>query len=137
MKALGSACGVIITASHNPKEYNGFKAYNDLGGQVVDPWDAEIEAHMATLPVVPVPPVAPEAGSAPSPGVSKRLSGPGAGPAPGSQAVHPRPDPLHPLPRHGRGLRAGPVRAGRPAPHRQPQPGHPGRYLPHGTPAQP
>ncbi|MCC6513887.1 MAG: phospho-sugar mutase, partial [Geothrix sp.] len=46
MKALGSACGVIITASHNPKEYNGFKAYNDLGGQVVDPWDAEIEAHM-------------------------------------------------------------------------------------------
>ncbi len=59
MKALGSACGVIITASHNPKEYNGFKAYNDLGGQVVDPWDVEIEAHMATLPVVPVPPVAP------------------------------------------------------------------------------
>ena len=59
MKALGSACGVIITASHNPKEYNGFKAYNDLGGQVVDPWDAEIEAHMAALPVVPVPPVAP------------------------------------------------------------------------------
>ncbi len=60
MKALGSACGVIITASHNPKEYNGFKAYNDLGGQVVDPWDAEVEAHMASLPVVPVPPVAPE-----------------------------------------------------------------------------
>ena len=58
MKALGSACGVIITASHNPKEYNGFKAYNDLGGQVVDPWDAEIEAHMATLPVVPLPPLA-------------------------------------------------------------------------------
>jgi phosphomannomutase len=60
MKALGSACGVIITASHNPKEYNGFKAYNDQGGQVVDPWDAEIEAHMATLPVVPEPPVAPK-----------------------------------------------------------------------------
>ncbi len=60
MKALGSACGVIITASHNPKEYNGFKAYNDLGGQVVDPWDVEVEAHMATLPVVPVPPIAPE-----------------------------------------------------------------------------
>jgi len=60
MKALGSACGVIITASHNPKEYNGFKAYNDLGGQVVDPWDAEIEAHMAQLPVVPEPPKTPE-----------------------------------------------------------------------------
>ncbi len=60
MKALGSACGVIITASHNPKEYNGFKAYNDLGGQVVDPWDLEVEARMAKLPVVPLPPVAPE-----------------------------------------------------------------------------
>lgn len=60
MKALDSACGVIITASHNPKEYNGFKAYNDLGGQVVEPWDAEIEARMAALPVVPEPPVAPE-----------------------------------------------------------------------------
>jgi phosphoglucomutase len=60
MKALDSACGVIITASHNPKEYNGFKAYNDRGGQVVEPWDAEVEARMATLPVVPVPPVAPE-----------------------------------------------------------------------------
>jgi phosphomannomutase len=59
MKALGSGCGVIVTASHNPKEYNGYKAYNDLGGQVVAPWDAEIEAHMAALPLVPVPPVAP------------------------------------------------------------------------------
>ncbi len=59
MKVLESACGVIITASHNPKEYNGYKAYNDLGGQVVDPWDTEIEAHMAGLPVIPIPPVAP------------------------------------------------------------------------------
>ncbi len=67
MKALGSACGVIITASHNPKEYNGFKAYNDLGGQVVEPWDAEIEARMATLPVVPEPPVAPEGQISPIP----------------------------------------------------------------------
>jgi phosphomannomutase len=67
MKALGSACGVIITASHNPKEYNGYKAYNDLGGQVVDPWDAEIEAFMATLPVVPVPPVPPPGRISPIP----------------------------------------------------------------------
>jgi phosphomannomutase len=59
MKALESGCGVILTASHNPKEYNGYKAYNDLGGQVVEPWDAEIEAHMGTLPMVPAPPVAP------------------------------------------------------------------------------
>ncbi len=56
MKRLGAACGAIVTASHNPKEYNGFKAYNDLGGQVVDPWDVEIEAEMARLPLVPEPP---------------------------------------------------------------------------------
>ena len=67
MKALGSGCGAIVTASHNPKEYNGYKAYNDLGGQVVEPWDAEIEAHMATLPLVPVPPVAPPGSILPIP----------------------------------------------------------------------
>jgi phosphomannomutase len=53
MRQLGTACGIILTASHNPKEYNGYKAYNNLGGQVMAPWDAEIEAHMAGLPLVP------------------------------------------------------------------------------------
>lgn len=60
MKRLEAGCGAIVTASHNPKEYNGFKAYNHLGGQVVDPWDAEIEAAMAKLPLVPEPPRVPE-----------------------------------------------------------------------------
>ncbi len=60
MKRLQAGCGAIVTASHNPKEYNGFKAYNDLGGQVVDPWDAEIEAEMARQPLVPEPPKVPE-----------------------------------------------------------------------------
>ena len=59
MKRLDAGCGAIVTASHNPKEYNGFKAYNDLGGQVVAPWDAEIEAGMAALPLVPEPPAVP------------------------------------------------------------------------------
>src|ERR671926_380107 len=40
--------GVICTASHNPKEYNGYKAYWDDGGQLVPPHDkaviAEVEA---------------------------------------------------------------------------------------------
>ena len=53
MRRLGTACAVILTASHNPKEYNGYKAYNNLGGQVMAPWDAEIEARMAQLPLVP------------------------------------------------------------------------------------
>jgi phosphoglucomutase len=34
--------GVVITASHNPPEYNGYKAYWDDGGQVVAPHDTEI-----------------------------------------------------------------------------------------------
>ena len=34
--------GVVITASHNPKEYNGFKAYWDDGGQLVAPHDKNV-----------------------------------------------------------------------------------------------
>lgn len=35
-------CGVMITASHNPKAYNGFKAYWDDGSQVTPPYDQNI-----------------------------------------------------------------------------------------------
>lgn len=35
-------CGVMITASHNPKAYNGFKAYWDDGSQVTPPFDQNI-----------------------------------------------------------------------------------------------
>lgn len=58
MRVLKAGCGVICTASHNPKEYNGFKAYNATGGQLVAPWDAEVEAEMGRLPLVPEPPKA-------------------------------------------------------------------------------
>jgi phosphoglucomutase len=34
--------GVVITASHNPKEYNGYKAYWDDGGQIIAPHDESI-----------------------------------------------------------------------------------------------
>lgn len=53
MRQLKTICGVIITASHNPKEYNGYKAYDNLGGQIIEPWDKEIEEVMSTLPLVP------------------------------------------------------------------------------------
>jgi phosphomannomutase len=56
MRKLGTACGIIITASHNPKIYNGYKAYDNQGGQVVTPWDTEVEAAMGALPLVPTPP---------------------------------------------------------------------------------
>ncbi|MDE5419455.1 phospho-sugar mutase [Labilibaculum sp. DW002] len=42
IRQLGCKSGVIITASHNPKEYNGYKAYWDDGSQIVTPHDKNI-----------------------------------------------------------------------------------------------
>lgn len=42
IRHLGLQSGIIITASHNPKEYNGYKAYWDDGSQIVEPHDENI-----------------------------------------------------------------------------------------------
>lgn len=42
IRHYGCKSGVMVTASHNPKEYNGYKAYWDDGGQVVAPHDKNI-----------------------------------------------------------------------------------------------
>ena len=42
VRHLGCQGGVMITASHNPKEYNGYKAYWDDGAQVLAPHDKNI-----------------------------------------------------------------------------------------------
>lgn len=39
VKYLNASNGIVITSSHNPKEYNGYKVYNHLGGQIVHPED--------------------------------------------------------------------------------------------------
>lgn len=39
VKYLKCTSGIVITSSHNPKEYNGYKVYNSLGGQIVHPED--------------------------------------------------------------------------------------------------
>ncbi|WP_372635926.1 phospho-sugar mutase [Fodinibius sp.] len=39
IRELGCQGGVMLTASHNPKEYNGYKAYGSNGGQLVSPHD--------------------------------------------------------------------------------------------------
>ena len=42
LKHLNCHCGIVLTASHNPPEYNGYKVYWQDGGQLVPPQDAEI-----------------------------------------------------------------------------------------------
>ncbi|MCX6230931.1 MAG: phospho-sugar mutase [Bacteroidetes bacterium] len=42
IRQLGCQSGVVITASHNPKEYNGYKAYWDDGGQLISPHDTNV-----------------------------------------------------------------------------------------------
>jgi len=42
LKHLNCHCGIVLTASHNPPEYNGYKVYWQDGGQIVPPQDAEI-----------------------------------------------------------------------------------------------
>ncbi len=42
LKHLNCHCGIVLTASHNPPEYNGYKVYWQDGGQLVPPQDEEI-----------------------------------------------------------------------------------------------
>ena len=42
IRAFGCKSGVMLTASHNPKEYNGYKAYGNDGCQVTSPEDQQI-----------------------------------------------------------------------------------------------
>lgn len=49
IRELGCKSGVMLTASHNPKEYNGYKAYGPDGGQVVTPYDEEILAEVRKI----------------------------------------------------------------------------------------
>ncbi|WP_455145626.1 phospho-sugar mutase [Brachyspira pilosicoli] len=42
VRSLGCIAGVVVTASHNPKEYNGYKVYWTDGAQVIPPHDKNI-----------------------------------------------------------------------------------------------
>ena len=46
VRELGCQSGVNITASHNPKEYNGYKAYWSDGAQIIAPHDTNIIDHV-------------------------------------------------------------------------------------------
>lgn len=47
VRETGSFAGVMITASHNPREYNGYKAYNSFGSQILDDWAKDIEGEIS------------------------------------------------------------------------------------------
>lgn len=49
IRHLGCKSGIVITASHNPKEYNGYKAYWNDGGQVIPPHDKNIIAEVNSI----------------------------------------------------------------------------------------
>ena len=49
IRELGCQSGVMVTASHNPKEYNGYKAYWNDGSQVTSPHDVNIIAEVAKV----------------------------------------------------------------------------------------
>ena len=49
VRKLGAVGGVVVTASHNPSIYNGYKVYAADGGQVVAPEDAQLVAEVRAL----------------------------------------------------------------------------------------
>lgn len=49
VKHLACQCGIVLTASHNPPEYNGYKVYWEDGGQLVPPQDKEIISEINSL----------------------------------------------------------------------------------------
>ena len=49
VRHLGTMAGVVLTASHNPREYNGYKVYWGDGAQVTPPHDTNIMAEVAKV----------------------------------------------------------------------------------------
>ena len=49
LRTLGCTAGIVITASHNPPEYNGYKVYWEDGAQITAPRDGEIIAQVKAV----------------------------------------------------------------------------------------
>ncbi|MCC6095637.1 MAG: phospho-sugar mutase [Eubacterium sp.] len=51
VRQLGCIAGIVITASHNPREYNGYKVYWEDGAQITPPHDKNIMAEVAKVAI--------------------------------------------------------------------------------------
>lgn len=51
VRYLHTSAGIVLTASHNPAQYNGYKVYNDNGGQIANEAADEISASIAETPM--------------------------------------------------------------------------------------
>jgi phosphoglucomutase len=49
VRKLGCTAGIVVTASHNPREYNGYKVYWEDGAQITPPHDTNIMAEVAKV----------------------------------------------------------------------------------------
>ena len=54
VRHLKADAGIVLTASHNPPEYNGYKVYNQYGGQIVPPEDATIMGEINALSFIDI-----------------------------------------------------------------------------------
>jgi phosphomannomutase len=49
VRAFAASAGIMVTASHNPAEYNGYKLYSEHGVQVIAPMDRDVAARVSAI----------------------------------------------------------------------------------------
>ncbi len=55
VRHIGTAAAVVVTASHNPPQYNGYKVYWENGAQIIPPQDSDIAAEIDNATTAPIP----------------------------------------------------------------------------------